>query len=112
MDKLQLTEQNLCRVFNSGHDFMHTFMHTMHRLCSVEIRPNLELKTRPKQLLDYLPLYITLPDQIWPGSTFIDSPESPPPRPLPRFCFDETMTEIKRSTTATIVNFHQRKICN
>jgi hypothetical protein len=31
-------------------------MHTMHLLPSVEIQPNLKLKTRPKQLLGYLPL--------------------------------------------------------
>jgi len=36
-------------------------MHTMHLLPSVEIQPNLELKTRPKQLLGSLPLVIALP---------------------------------------------------
>jgi len=33
----------------------------MHLLASVTIQPNLELKTRPKQLLGSLPLVITLP---------------------------------------------------
>ncbi len=33
----------------------------MHLLRSTAIRPNLELKTRPKQLLGYLPLVIALP---------------------------------------------------
>jgi hypothetical protein len=37
-------------------------MHTMHLQLSVAIQPNLELKTRPKQLLGYLPLVIALPD--------------------------------------------------
>jgi hypothetical protein len=36
-------------------------MHTMHLLSSVAIRPNLELKTQPKQLLGSLPLVIALP---------------------------------------------------
>jgi hypothetical protein len=35
-------------------------MHTMHLLPSVAIRPNLELKTQPKQLLGSLPLVIAL----------------------------------------------------
>jgi hypothetical protein len=36
-------------------------MQTMHLLPNVTIQPNLELKTRPKQLLGSLPLVITLP---------------------------------------------------
>jgi hypothetical protein len=36
-------------------------MHTMHLLPSVAIQPNLELKTRPKQLLGSLPLVFALP---------------------------------------------------
>ncbi len=37
-------------------------MHTMHLLTSLAAeQPNLELKTRPKQLLGYLPLDIELP---------------------------------------------------
>jgi hypothetical protein len=36
-------------------------MHTMHLLPMVAIQPNLELKTRPKQLLGSLPLVIALP---------------------------------------------------
>jgi hypothetical protein len=35
--------------------------HTMHLLPSVAKQPNLELKTRPKQLLGSLPLVIALP---------------------------------------------------
>ncbi len=57
MDKLKLTGQALGRVFN----FRSGCMHTMHLLLSVAIRPNLELKTRSKQLLGSLPLVITLP---------------------------------------------------
>ncbi len=57
MDKLQLTGQNLGRVFNfrSGHLHAATFL-----VLSVKL-PNLQLKTRPKQLLGYLPLVIALP---------------------------------------------------
>ena len=59
MDKLYLTGQALGRVFNfrSG-----CCMHTMHLLLGVAIQPNLELKTRPKQLLGSLPLVIALPE--------------------------------------------------
>jgi hypothetical protein len=35
--------------------------HTMHLIRSIALRPNLELKTRLKQLLGSLPLDITLP---------------------------------------------------
>jgi hypothetical protein len=58
MDKLQLTGQNLSGVFNirSGHLHAAVFL-----VSSVKL-PNLQLKTRPKQLLGYLPLYIALPD--------------------------------------------------
>jgi hypothetical protein len=38
--------------------------HAMHLLHSIAIWPNLELKTRPKQLLGSLPLDITLPDPL------------------------------------------------
>ncbi len=57
MDKLQLTGQALDRVFN----FRSSPVYTMHLLPSVAIRPNLELKTRPKQLLGSLPLVIAHP---------------------------------------------------
>jgi hypothetical protein len=57
MDKLMLTGRTLSRVFNSRR----VCMHSMHLLSIVEIRHNFELKTRPKQLLSYLPLYIVLP---------------------------------------------------
>ncbi len=36
--------------------------HAMHSLRSIAIQPNLELKTRPKQLLGYLLLDIALPN--------------------------------------------------
>ncbi len=39
-------------------------MYTMRLLPSVKIQPNLELKTRPKQLLGSLPLVIALPADI------------------------------------------------
>ncbi len=39
-------------------------MHAMHLLHSVAMRPNLELKTRAKQLLGSLPLDIALPAVI------------------------------------------------
>ncbi len=42
--------------------------HAMHLLHSIAIRPNLDLKTRPKQLLGSLPLDIALPD--WSKSWF------------------------------------------
>ncbi len=57
MDKLYLTGWALGRVFN----FRSGFMHTMHLLPSVAIWPNLELKTRPKQLLGSFPIVIALP---------------------------------------------------
>jgi hypothetical protein len=37
-------------------------MHTMHLLPSIQIQPNLELKTRPKQLLGSLRLVTALPE--------------------------------------------------
>jgi hypothetical protein len=57
MDKLQLTGQNLGRVFNfrSGRLHAATFL-----LLSIKL-PNLQLKTWPKQLLGSLPLVIVLP---------------------------------------------------
>ncbi len=57
MDKLKLTGRTLGRVFNSRR----VCMHAMHLLSSVAIWPNLELKTRPKQLLGSLTLDIVLP---------------------------------------------------
>jgi hypothetical protein len=53
MDKLWLTGQFLGRV---------AACHTMNLVCSMAIRPNLELKTQPKQLLGSLPLDIVLPE--------------------------------------------------
>jgi hypothetical protein len=48
--------------------------HTTHLLQSIAIQPNLELKTRPKELLGSLPLDIALPGQskkyniFWKGA--------------------------------------------
>jgi hypothetical protein len=74
MDKLWLTGRALGRVFNFRSGCMR---HTMHLRPSVAKQPNLELKTRPKQLLGSLPLVIVLPDQsygckmlVWPGDEF------------------------------------------
>ncbi len=58
MDKLQLTGQALGRVFNFRSGCMR---HTMHLRPGVAKQHNLELKTRPKQLLGSLPLVIALP---------------------------------------------------
>ena len=58
MDKLKLTGLALGRVFNFSSGCMH---HTMHLRPGVAKQPNLELKTRPKQLLGSLPLVIALP---------------------------------------------------
>jgi len=54
---LQLTGQNLGRVFNfrSGH------LHVAHLWCYQVKLPNLKLKTRPKQPLGYLPLDFAFP---------------------------------------------------
>jgi hypothetical protein len=57
MDKLQLTGQNLGRVFNSKIGGVHAVQ--LH--FSETEQPNLKLKTRPKQLLVSLPLVIELP---------------------------------------------------
>ncbi len=58
MDKLLLTGRALGRVLNFLSGCMHTIKHL---LPSVAKKPNLELKTRPKQLLGSLPLVIALP---------------------------------------------------
>jgi hypothetical protein len=60
MDKLQLTGQNMVRVFNSRS----ACMDAMQLLYFETKLPNLMLKTRPKQLLGSLPLDITLPAVI------------------------------------------------
>ncbi len=59
IDKLQLTGQNLGRVSNcrSGSVF------AMQLSCFETKQPDLELKTRPKQLLGSLPLDIALPEE-------------------------------------------------
>ncbi len=56
-EQLQLTGQNLGRVFNFrfGHLYAEHF-----RWCQVKL-PNLKLKTRPKQCLGSLPLVIAVP---------------------------------------------------
>jgi len=57
MDKLQLTGQNLGRVFNSRSGCMCA----MHLCCFEAKWPSLKLKTRPKQLFGSLPLAFVLP---------------------------------------------------
>jgi hypothetical protein len=57
MDKLQLTGQNLGRVFNSRSGRVHALQFHFSEMK----QPNLKLKTRPKQLLGSLPLVIPLP---------------------------------------------------
>ncbi len=59
MDKLELTGQNLGRVFN----FRFGHLHAEHFWCYQVKLPNLKLKPQPKQLLGYLPLVIALPGQ-------------------------------------------------
>ncbi len=61
MDKHQLTGQNLGWVFNfrSGRLHAATFLVLSAKL------PNLQLKTRPKQLLGSLPLVLALPKCQW-----------------------------------------------
>ncbi len=60
MDKLQLTGQNLDRVFY----FRYERVRAVHFLCLGVKLPNLKLKTRPKQVLGSLPLDIALPTQM------------------------------------------------
>ncbi len=57
MDKLQLTGQNLGRVFK----FRSGRAHVAHLLCYAVKQLNLKMKTRPKQLLGSFPLDIALP---------------------------------------------------
>jgi hypothetical protein len=57
MDKLQLTLQNLGRVFNSGSGHVYT----INSCCYWAKQPNLKLKTQPKQLIGPLPLDFALP---------------------------------------------------
>ncbi len=81
MDKLQLTGQALGQVFN----FRSGCMHTMHLLPSVAIQPNLELRTRPKQLLGSLLLVIVLPGlQYRPLVSCLDT-----------FCLSLTICTVK-----------------
>jgi len=56
MHKLQLTGRNLGPVFNSRNGSLYA----THSCCYWSKRPDLELKTQPKQLLGYLPLDIVL----------------------------------------------------
>jgi hypothetical protein len=57
MDKLQQTGRNQGRVF----DFRFGHLQAEHLWCYQVKLPNLKLKTRPKQLLGFLPLVIVLP---------------------------------------------------
>ncbi len=63
VDKLQLTGQNLGRVFNfrTGH------LHAANVWCYPVKLSTLKLKTQPKQLLVYLPLDVPLPTQVQHG---------------------------------------------
>ncbi len=61
MDKLQLTERNLGRAFNSRTGRAHALQ--LH--FSEMEQPNLKLKTQPKQLLGSLPLDIMLPARAY-----------------------------------------------
>ena len=61
MDKRQSTGWNLDRVFNSRSGCMCA----LHLCCSEAKRPNLKLKTRPKQLLSYLQLVLALQSSGW-----------------------------------------------
>ncbi len=64
MDKLQLTGQNLGRVFNSRS----CHLYVMHA-CGYRFKlPNLKLKTRPEQLSGYLTLDIALQGALKGGS--------------------------------------------
>ncbi len=63
MDKLQLTGQNLGRVFSSRRGCMCG----THLFCFEAKLPSLKLKTRPKQLLGSLPLAFALPDRCHPA---------------------------------------------
>jgi hypothetical protein len=58
MDKLQLTGQNLGRVFDFRSGRLHA---ATYLVLSVKL-PNLQLKTQPTQLLGSLPLVIVLPN--------------------------------------------------
>ncbi len=51
--------------------------HSMHLRPAVAKQPNLELKTRPKQLLGSLPLVITLPGQAHNKQTLTPLQYSP-----------------------------------
>jgi hypothetical protein len=73
MDKLQLTGQNLGRVFNSRSGCVCA----MHLSCFETKLPNLMLKTRPKQLLGYLPLDIVLPDAAQSGGVLLEPYHKP-----------------------------------
>jgi hypothetical protein len=67
MDKLQLKGQKQGRVFN----FRFGNLHAEHFWCSQVKLPNLKLKSRPKQLLGYLPLVIMFPGQCNCLKTYI-----------------------------------------
>ncbi len=81
VDKLQLTGQNLGGVFNSRSNCMCAM-----RLCCFEAKwPSLKLKTRPKQLLGYLPLAFALPASPQPvmKKAYVIDPPSPSKRGCP-----------------------------
>ncbi len=69
MDKLWLTGRALGQVFNFRSGCM---CHSMHLWPGVAKQLNLELKTRPKQLLGSLPLVIALPGLYYKPMTIIN----------------------------------------
>jgi len=89
MDKLQLTGQNLGQIFN----FRFDHLHVEHFLCYQIKLPNLNSKTRPKQLLGSPPLVITLP-------SFVHKNELISGRPYTNAA---AMAKLYASETATFV---------
>jgi hypothetical protein len=60
MNKLQQTGQNLGWLLNSRS----SCAHAVQLWCFETKLPNLKLKTRPEQLIGYLPLDIALPESL------------------------------------------------
>ena len=62
----------MVRVFN----FRSVYLHAAHLCCYQSKLPSLKLKTWPKQLLDYLPLYLAIPtlSKCEEGVKLLDAP--------------------------------------
>jgi hypothetical protein len=71
MDKLQVTGQNLGRVFNSRSGCMCARL----LRCHETKLPDLKLKTRSKIILDYLLINIAHPDTAWLFATVVAKDE-------------------------------------